>query len=125
MNFLPLRSALLFIITSFLLSACTPHPGAGVWKATADNEQGISKLTVGFEGKAEFTSSKQNNALWHCFWSTADKKKLALECTPSTNPEQKTSFELIINEQGLAELYSKTTLLATFKRLDENPSPKK
>jgi outer membrane biogenesis lipoprotein LolB len=125
MNFLPLRSALLFIITTFLLLACTPHPGAGVWKAITDNEQGISKLTVGFEGKAEFTSSKQNNTLWHCFWSATDKKKLTLECTPSTNPEQKTLFELIINEQGLAQLYNKTTLLATFKHLDENPSLKK
>jgi len=88
MNYFSLHFTSIFIITTFLLSACSPHPGSGVWEAVADNEQGISKLTVGFEGKAEFTSSKLNNAVWHCFWSTADKKKLVLDCTPSTNPEQ-------------------------------------
>ena len=124
MNFLSLRFTSVFIAFTVLLSACSPHPGSGVWEAVADNEQGISKLTVGFEGKAEFTSSKLNNAVWHCFWSTADKKKLALNCTPSTNPEQKKSLELNVNEQGMAELRDGSTLLATFKRLNENPSPK-
>jgi hypothetical protein len=124
MNFSSLRFTSIFIATTVLLSACSPHPGSGVWEAIADNEQGISKLTVGFEGRAKFTSSKLNNTVWHCFWSTSDKKKLAFDCTPSTNPEQKKSLELSVNEQGMAELRDGSTLLATFKRLNENPSPK-
>ena len=103
MNFLSLRFTSFFISALLLLSACTPHLGSGVWEAVADNEQGISKLTVGFEGRAEFTSSKRNNTVWHCFWTTADKKKLAFDCAPSTNPEQKKPLELSVTEQGMAE----------------------
>ncbi len=108
-----------------LLSACSPHSGSGVWKAVTNNDQGIAKLTVGFDGRAEFIASQQNNTLWHCFWTAIDRTKLALDCTPSTNPKQEQSFVLNINEQGQAELRTGTTLLATFKRLDENPSAKK
>ena len=113
-----------FVLSLLLLSACSPHLGAGVWRATADNNRGIAKLTVGFDGKAEFTTSKQESALWHCFWTTADEKKLALDCTPSTNPEKNSSFELSVNEKGEAELHEGSILLATFQRLDENPSPR-
>ena len=124
MKFLYLRFFPVFILSLLLLVACSPHLGSGVWKATANNDRGITKLNVGFDGRAEFTTSKKDNVLWHCFWTTADKKKLALECTPSTNPEKKSSFELSINQQGQAELREKSILLATFNRLNENPSPR-
>ena len=29
-----------------LLSACSPHPAAGVWKTTEDNSYGITKLVL-------------------------------------------------------------------------------
>ena len=116
----------LIVAFSLLLTACSPHPGTGVWKALGDNEMGISKLTVGFEGRAEFVSGKKDeNTIWHCFWATPEKKKLRLDCTPSTNPEQMTSFILSVNDQGQAELRDQSILLASFIRSDENPSPKK
>jgi hypothetical protein len=118
------RTSLIFLF-SLLILACTPHPGTGVWKAISDNEMGISRLIVGFDGRAEFVSKKQDNATWHCFWGKVTDKKLDFECTPSTNPEQKKSFVLSIDDQGLASLYHKANLLATFSRLDENPSPRK
>ncbi len=123
------------IFLSLFLSACSPHPATGVWKATGENTLGIDRLVAGFEGRAEFTTSKINNAVWHCFWGAADKKILKLNCAPSTNTEEKRLFTLGVNEQGLAELRddaangvsSTETLpvLATFTRLDEDPSPRK
>ncbi len=124
------------IFLSLFLSACSPHPATGVWKATDDNALGVDRLVAGFEGRAEFTTSKINNALWHCFWSAADKKILKLNCAPSTDTEEKRVFIFSVNEQGLAELrdgssvegaLSDKTLpvLATFIRLDEDPSPRK
>ena len=132
----------LVIFLSLFLSACSPHPATGVWKATGDNALGIDRLVVGFEGRAEFITTKINNALWHCFWAAPGKKRLSLSCTPSTNPDQKRVFVLSVNKQGLAELRDnyrpakgflpadgisldeKLPVLATFVRLDENPSPR-
>ena len=116
----------LLIIIALLLSSCSPHSGTGVWKANAENEWGITRLVVGFEGRAEFKSTNKDNAVWHCFWSAArDKKSLDLECTPSTNVDQKQTFNVIVNDQGFAELRNETSLLATFTLQDENPSPAK
>lgn len=117
-----------FLFTVFVtlsLAACSPHPGTGVWKATADNKMGIERLVVGFEGRAEFVSKKLDNANWHCFWAKVADKKLSLDCTPSTNSDQSKTFILFSVEAGVAELRDESGLLATFKRLDENPSPKK
>ncbi len=116
------------IFFTLLLTACSPHPATGVWKATDDNKLGIARLVAGFEGRVEFTTSKLDNAVWHCFWGISDKTELSLDCTPSTNPEKKRSFILTVNDKGIAELRdsaNRSELLATFIRLDENPSPKK
>ena len=116
----------LIIISTLLLSSCSPHSGTGVWKATAENDWGIERLVVGFDGKAVFTSTKKNNAIWHCFWSSVnDSEDLELKCKPSTNTEHEKQFLVIVNNQGFAELRNNSSLLATFKLLDENPSPKK
>lgn len=130
MNMLSLQSRLLsrllsIALFSFLLTACSPHPATGVWKTTGDNVLGIDRIVVGFEGRAEFITKKQDNSVWHCFWGVSDEKQLSFDCTPSTNPEQKKSFVLGINDEGLAELRENAKLLATFTRSDENPSPKK
>jgi len=125
-----LKPRFFFVIFSlFLLSACSPHPGTGVWKALADNEMGIERLVVGFEGRAEFVSKKQDNANWHCFWGKLSDTELSLDCTPSTNIELHKDFILTANDQGQAELREVekegSSPLATFSRLDENPSPRK
>ncbi len=116
---------LLFISSILLLAGCSRHPGAGVWKTDTDNQLGIEKIVVGFEGKAVFVSTKPEKTSWHCFWRGSKEKELLLECAPSTNPDKKQSFFLSINDQGLAEFRNDSSLLAIFTRTDENPSPKK
>lgn len=119
---------ILILFFAMLLTACSPHPTSGVWKATGDNELGISRLVASFDGKAEFTTSKLDNAEWHCFWTIADKTEISLDCAPSTNPDEKRIFILILNDKGLAELrdgHGQARILSTFNRLDENPVLKK
>lgn len=123
------------LFLSLFLTACSPHPATGVWKTTGDNALGIDRLVAGFEGRAEFTTGKINNAVWHCFWGAADKKIIKLNCVPSIKTDEKRLFTLSVNEQGLAELRDDATdgasstealpVLATFVRLDEDPSPRK
>ena len=106
------------------LLGCSPHPSTGVWKALADNEMGIDRLVVSFEGRAEFVSKKLDNATWHCFWAKESQKKLNLKCSASTSPDDKKTFFIVVNDKGLAEFMNEDKILATFTRLDENPSPK-
>jgi len=117
--------SLLILTTIFLLVACSPHPASGVWKASTDNDYGIDKLTMAFDGKAHFITTKRNYAEWHCFWTASSKTETDLKCTPSTNPEQEESYTLMINDQGFAELKHSDKQITSFIRLDENPSPKK
>ena len=125
-----LSARIVFVtLASFLLVACSPHPGTGVWKATGENEMGIDRLVAGFEGRAEFVSTKPEVATWHCFWGKIDENTLSLDCTPSTNTDNKKTFTLTAIDLGTAELHEvnqkDNRLLATFTRLDENPSPRK
>ena len=113
--------ALLLLAFTLLISACSPHPASGVWKTTQDNEYGISKLMMSFDGRAEFITTKLNNASWHCFWSATGKKQANLDCNPSTDKEQQELFMLMINDQGDAELMHKSKLISTFKLQNENP----
>ena len=119
------HSSLFLLSITLLLSACSPHPAAGVWKTTEDNDYGITKLVVAFEGRVDFVTRKLDNATWHCFWAVTGKQEASLDCTSSLNPEQEETFLLIINDQGLAELRHKSQLVASFTRQDENPSPQK
>ncbi len=110
---------LVFIVA--LLSACSPHSASGVWKATQDNEYGISRLVVAFDGKAEFITPKLDNAIWHCFWSAKAEKTAELKCTPSTKTDTEETFTIKINADGLAELSHKSKLIVVLTRVDENP----
>lgn len=118
-----LHYSLFFPGIALLLSACSPHPAAGVWKSTEDNDYGITKLVLSFEGRADFVTGKLNNATWHCFWANTGKQEASLDCTSSLNPEQEEAFFLTINDQGLAQLRHQSRLVGSFTRQDENPSP--
>lgn len=115
-------SSLLLLTIALLLSACTPHSASGVWRTTADNVYGINKLVVGFDGRANFTTAKLDNASWHCFWSATGELETVLTCTASTNPEQEERFILTIIKPGSAELQHKSQRVAILALQDENPS---
>ena len=118
-----LHYSLFLLSIAMLLSACSPHPAAGVWKTAEDNNYGITKLVLSFEGRADFVTGKLNNATWHCFWANTGKQEASLDCTSSLNPEQEEAFFLTINDQGLAQLRHQSQLVGSFTRQDENPSP--
>ena len=112
---------ILALISLFLLTSCSPHPGAGVWVAEGENELGFSKLIVAFEGKAEFKSSKPVEANWHCFWGKADDHSLNLDCSPSSNVDQARKFVIVSTGKMTAEFKENGKLIAKLKRVDENP----
>jgi len=113
-------SHILFLLTfSFLLSACNPHPGTGVWSSTEDNEYGISKLVVGYDGRVDFSTKKPDNTSWRCFWGAKGKQEIDMNCKSSKNPDQEENYILTVNDQGLAELRHNSRLVALFTRQAE------
>lgn len=112
---------LLIAVSLSLLTACSPHPSSGVWVSKADNSLGLSKMIIAFNGKAEFTTSKPTEAKWHCFWGKQSDKALSLDCTPSTNPDLARKFTVIAVDQMNAEMRENDKVIATLKRVDENP----
>ena len=117
--------SLSFITIAVLLSACTPHPTSGVWKATVDNDYGIDELVIAFDGKAHFTSTKNEITDWHCFWTASSEFATELKCTPSTNPDQEENYSLTIDNQKVALLRHNTQLIASFTLVDKDPSTEK
>ena len=116
-----LAAVFVFYFALSLMTACSPHPGTGVWMANTDNELGISKMIVAFDGRVEFNSSKPENAKWHCFWEKLNKNSLELDCTPSNHVDQPHKFHIISIDKLNAELRENEKLLARLKRLNENP----
>ncbi len=112
---------------TLLVSGCGRHPASGVWKATGDNAYGIEKLVVGFDGRAEFVTTKLDNASWHCFWGATASREAKLSCKPSDDPEKEEYFTLLAIEVGngplLAELRHNNSVVAEFVLQDENPTP--
>ncbi|HHJ36438.1 MAG TPA: hypothetical protein ENJ87_11790 [Gammaproteobacteria bacterium] len=113
--------SLYLISITLLLSACTPHPASGVWKTKQDNDYGLAQLIVAFDGKANFATTKPDDAEWHCFWSGTSKKTIILKCTPSTDTGREEQFTLTVDDKGIAEFHHETELIALLRRLNKNP----
>ncbi|WP_457675863.1 hypothetical protein [Thiolapillus sp.] len=111
---LPILPVLLF------LGACSPHPGAGNWTATEENDWGIPGLTLSYEGRGLFTS-KQPAATWHCFWGGRNKTMAQLDCTPSSNTEQEESFTFNVDSTGVGTLSREGEILGRFRRVEGKP----
>ncbi len=104
-----------------ILTACSPHPGTGVWSANAENKYGLSKIIIAFNGRAEFTTTRLMKTKWHCFWGKKTKTILSLDCSPASNPEQSRKFTIVSLDKMSAELREAGKPIATLKRVDENP----
>jgi len=104
------------LITLFILhiAACSPHPGAGNWKAQGSNILNISRINISFEGTADFFSSKKEDSIRRCFWSASAEKTLQLQCVHSDNTENKENYQFIIINKEQANLLQDNKLIGKF-----------
>jgi len=107
---------LLLLILLAMLMACSPHQGAGKWKAIDENSLGIKDLSILFEGKAEFVTTKKDIAVWHCFWGGENKAIAAMNCVPSTDTERREKFEFIVQSEEQGQLKHNGEIIGTFQR---------
>ncbi len=117
-----MKKLLFPVLMLMFLSACSPHPGTGVWKAQGENSLGIPGLTVAFDGKAAFTSKGENAAIWHCFWNASGEQTINLDCTPSTNTESEMHFVLTAEDDQTAALSRDGKSIGLFIRGEGNPA---
>ena len=110
------RELLFLALGSVTLAACSPHPSAGKWKAVSDNVFGIADLSLQFDGKAEFATTKKDIAVWHCFWGKSGESRATMKCVPSSDPERRELYEFVVQDEKRGELFYNGESVATFER---------
>ena len=82
----------------FLLTACTPHPGAGGWGAATDDAT-FARLEIRYNGQAEFFLTKEETIpAWRCFWGGEDKFRANMKCVNAANDKDERVFILLVDE---------------------------
>jgi len=111
-----LKTSVILIITAclFTLSACSPHPGAGKWKADAKNSLNVSTINIVFEGNADFYVDGKEESVRRCFWSAVAEKKMNMQCVYSEDTNKKVSYQFEVAEKGHAKLSQDGQLIGLF-----------
>mgnify|MGYP001816601978 FL=1 len=99
-----------------LLSACSPHPAAHTWVTDDQNEPGISKLDVTFEGTAEFYSTADLKSIRRCFWGAKSRTIIELNCVHAEDTEIKETYELEVADNNSARLTHNKILIARLSK---------
>ncbi len=103
------------MVPIFMIS-CSPHPGAGKWKAVDKNDLGIEKLSILYEGKSEFITKAEKVIIWHCFWGAKDKEAMSMTCTPSNNTNKHEPFEFILTSENKGKFSRQGKTIGLFQR---------
>ena len=120
-RYLSIISPVLFILLILItITACSPHPGAGSWKADSDNSLNISSIKIIFEGTADIFSHKNDgeskDAVFRCFWSASGEKQMQLQCVHAENTDLKETFQFTILETGQGRLTQNEQLIGLFQK---------
>jgi hypothetical protein len=89
----------IFIILT-MLAACSPHPGAGGWKAISGDAL-FEKLEIRFAGNADFyTRTDDETAAWRCFWAAQNKQLARLKCVEAANADNEQEYIFMVDADG-------------------------
>ena len=93
-----MRPISLLLTTLVLLTACTPHPGAGGWGATS-SDAAFARLEIRYNGQAEFfTNAGDHSPAWRCFWGGENKFRTNMKCINAANDQDERVFILLVDE---------------------------
>lgn len=118
-------------ILTYLLAACSAHPGAGNWLTTGEENADFNKefvrLEVSYEGRTNIfsSSSAQQNeleqAIRRCFWRGEDAYTITLTCVQATNNDIEEHYKLRVNTKtNIASLTRGGVVIGRFAR-EERP----
>ncbi|PLY12215.1 MAG: hypothetical protein C0631_17705 [Sedimenticola sp.] len=106
-------------LLAIILSACSPHPASGTWTAPGASNDGINKVVVMYEGRAELFSPASEEALWRCFWGGKSKQNIAMECVFAANTDIESRFTLDTQGGDKATLRKAGEFVAEFSKTAE------
>ena len=104
------------ILSLFLITGCSGHPGAGVWLSSTGNEANITKISVFFEPKVEFYSAAALEPIMQCGWWALNKQDIEMECVHLSDTDKKEKFQLKVTGIGQAELLQGKKLITRLVR---------
>ena len=104
------------LIAVLLLSACSGHPGTGLWQSNDNNAQGYWQIEVLFDGTAKVHAKGTSAPLMGCFWQANSAEALNLQCGAADNQETKQHFVLQISTADQAMFIKDGQTLARFQR---------
>lgn len=109
----------LFALNLTLSVACSPHPGAGTWVTSGDNEAQFTKIIVHFEPTLEIYSTTSDKPVLYCGWSAASKQNMHVECMGSDEQKVKDIYQFKVTGETKAELIRDNKVVASFTQLPE------
>lgn len=113
-NTLPMSLTSVFLFVLITLSGCSPHPGAGNWKADGSNSLNISRINVVYEGNADFYVDGKEKSIRRCFWSAVAENTMQMQCVHGDDFEKKANYQFIVSEKGHARLLLDGQLIGQF-----------
>lgn len=111
-----IRFILVIGVFVLMLSACSPHPGAGNWEADGKNTLNIAQINITFEGTADFFLAGKDDSIRRCFWSAAGERTLHMQCVHSDQTDLKENYQFLVSETGQAQLSQNEQLIGRFKK---------
>ena len=112
-----MRNSLLLVCAA-LLAGCSPHPGSGTWLAE-EGARDFTRLSIQFDGRAEFFGEGVETAVERCFWSGDSAEVIQLECVVAANIELKRSYLLQVTGERQALLLRDGDPVGGFRRVEE------
>lgn len=108
----------LAVILAWFLSACSPHPGAGVWVVAADEAAAeFVRLNVMYEGRTDMFGAAGDSAIRRCFWHGIDAAAIEMKCVVASDTEREELYLLRVDSaSGVAELARDGNVVGRYRR---------
>ncbi len=115
-------------VVLLMLTACSPHPGAGKWIVADDGKEAditeFVRIHVSYEGRTNIfgrgngpEADSDSTAIRRCFWHGIDAQTIELSCVQALNTDIEESYRFRVDAgRNSAELLQDGRVVGRFVR---------